>query len=78
MYTRAPTIPEAARSIFSVFARKLGHESAFLGLLGRDEQAAVIKAGLKKCGVDYSQCVYTGIGETGIAAPSLSITTGYH
>ena len=42
---------------FSVFARKLGYESAFLGLLGRDEQAAVIKAGLKKYGVDYSQCV---------------------
>ena len=38
---------------FSVFARKLGYESAFLGLLGRDEQAAVIKAGLKKYGVDY-------------------------
>lgn len=52
---------------FSVFARKLGYESAFLGLLGRDEQAAVIKAGLKKYGVDYSQCVYTD-GETGICS----------
>jgi len=52
---------------FAVYAKKLGYESAFLGLLCRDKEARVIRAALDKYGVDYSRCVYCD-GETGICS----------
>ncbi|MBQ9942613.1 MAG: hypothetical protein IJP03_06380 [Christensenellaceae bacterium] len=52
---------------FATYAARLGHEAAFIGLLARDKEAAVIRASLDLHGIDYSRCNYCD-GETGICS----------
>ncbi|RCX18112.1 sugar/nucleoside kinase (ribokinase family) [Fontibacillus phaseoli] len=42
---------------FAVYAQKLGVNSAYLGVFGRDEAADLIKASLLKERIDISQCI---------------------
>lgn len=39
---------------FAVFAKKLGHESSFMGVFGSDEEAAHVLSAIKKIGLDNS------------------------
>lgn len=41
---------------FAVYARKLGYESAYLGVFGDDAAAALIQKALDDFGVDHSRC----------------------
>lgn len=41
---------------FAVYARKLGYESAYLGVFGDDKAAALIQKSLDEFGVDHSRC----------------------
>ncbi len=50
---------------FAVYAKMLGHESAYCGVVANDEQAKLICDTLKEFDVDYSKCVYVKDGETG-------------
>ncbi|QTL96508.1 fructoselysine 6-kinase [Iocasia frigidifontis] len=55
---------------FSVYAKKLGFDSAYMGILGDDEPGAHIIKTLKKYKIDISHCrVYKG--ETGYAEVNL-------
>lgn len=49
----------------ATYAARLGHQAAYLGLLARDREAAVVTASLDLNGIDYSRCPYCD-GETGI------------
>lgn len=42
---------------FAVYAKQLGHESAFISVLSDDEYIELIKDTLKKWDVDFSRCV---------------------
>lgn len=50
---------------FSVYARKMGLESAYCGVFAGDDEAKLIINVLDKLGIDYSHCTFMSDGETG-------------
>ena len=50
---------------FAIYAKMLGHESAFLGSVAEDREAKMIMAALDAYAVDHSKCVVHPDGETG-------------
>lgn len=55
---------------FSVFAKKRGIESAFIGTFGNDKEAAHVERVLKELGIDTSRCRHFN-GENGCAHVTL-------
>lgn len=50
---------------FSIYARELGYDSAYLGVLSNDKYAKVVTNALDYYNVDYSKCPIIEGGETG-------------
>lgn len=50
---------------FAVYARMLGHESAYCGVLAEDSYAKMIRGALDAFGVEHTHCTALPDGETG-------------
>ncbi|WP_042354156.1 fructoselysine 6-kinase [Bacillus rubiinfantis] len=55
---------------FSVFAKKLGHEAAFIGVFGDDAEGNHVESVVKNLGIDISRCRHES-GENGCARVTL-------
>lgn len=58
-YSKGIMYPGGNALNFAVFGKQAGCETAYLGVLGCDQEANLISASLKAQGVDFSKCVVT-------------------
>ncbi len=63
-YTRRKIYPGGNSLNFAVYGKQLGHDTAYVGVLGKDKEAEIVVKALKDKQVDISRCVIQD-GETG-------------
>lgn len=71
-YLHTATMYPGGNSVnFAVYARQLGHESAYAGVLADDREGKLIYRTLEELGVDLSRCTAIAGGETGRCSTQL-------
>lgn len=70
-YTHLKTIFPGGNCVnFAVYGKMMGHETAYMGVLGDDMEAQVLTDALTALGIDYSKSEFVH-GETGVCSTRL-------